>query len=144
MHNKSKALDWIKYSERDRDIASHLMENYHPLPANIICWLCQQSVEKAYKAILAYYDEKIPKIHDIRLLQKLTSEHEPVVNIDVKIADKLTEFATESRYPDNVFDFTREDVDFGLKYAAQVLSKVKDVLKQLYEQDPYDVKDSDC
>jgi len=125
---KSKALEWVAYAESDFGVASHLNEIYRPLPTNTICWLCQQSVEKAYKAILAYHDVKIPKTHDIRRLQNTSINHEPGVSLDVKIADKLTEFATESRYPDNVVDFTEEDAKLGLKYAKQVLSQVKQTL----------------
>ena len=129
MHNKDKALEWIKFARNDMGIAAHLNETYRPLPTNTICWLCQQSIEKSYKAILAYYDEKIPKTHDIKRIQNSTTEYEPNVNIDSKIADKITEFAVESRYPDNVFDFTEEDVKLGLKYAQQILNQVIEALK---------------
>ena len=131
--NKAKVLEWITYAENDLGVASHLNKLYRPLPANIICWLCQQSVEKSYKAILAYHDIKIPKTHDIRLLQNITMEYEPSISIDVKIADKFTEFATESRYPDNVFDFTNEDAEVGLKYAKITLDNVIKMV-QLTEQ----------
>ena len=129
MPNKTKALEWLKFAQNDLDVASHLNEIYRPLPTNTICWLCQQSIEKAYKAILAYYDVKIPKIHDIRRIQQTTLGLEPGVSIDVKIADKITEFASEARYPDNIFDFTKEDAELGLKYAKQVLDQVKEALK---------------
>ena len=128
MRNITKALEWVAYAESDLGVATHLNEHYWPLPANIICWLCQQSVEKAYKALLAYHDAKIIKTHDIRRIQKLTQEYEPGVSIDVVIADKLTEFATESRYPDNVFDFTNDDAAFGIKYATRVLEMVNGVI----------------
>ena len=126
---KSKALEWVAYAESDFGVASHLNEIYRPLPTNTICWLCQQSVEKAYKAILAYHDVKIPKTHNIWRIQQTTVGYESGVNIDVKIADKITEFATESRYPDNVFDFTMEDAKLGLKYSKQVLKQVRETLK---------------
>ena len=134
MGDNTYALAWIKYADNDYKIASHLNETYRPLPENAICWHCQQSVEKSYKAILAYHEVKIPKIHDIRRLQIITSEHEPSVNIDVKIADKTTEFASESRYPDAVFDFTKEDAELGLKYAKLVLDQVKTVLNMTEEE----------
>jgi len=127
-NNKEKALEWIKFAENDFAVATHLNETFRPLPENTICWLCQQSVEKSYKAILAYHNAKIKKIHDIGLLQKDTIKLEPEVSLDAKIADKITVFAVESRYPDNVFDFTKEDVELGLKYAERILSKVKQAL----------------
>ena len=126
--NKEKALEWIKFAENDLAVATHLNDVFRPLPNNTICWLCQQSVEKSYKAILAYHNAKIKKIHDIGLLQKDIAILEPSVSLDTKIADKITIFAVESRYPDNVFDFTREDSELGLKYAERILSQVKQAL----------------
>ena len=128
MNNKIKALEWINYAQSDFDVASHLYEIYRPLPMNTICWLCQQSVEKSYKAILAYHNASIPKLHDIKQIQRLTVKYEPSVFLNDKIADKMTVFAVESRYPDNVFDFADEDAKLGLKYAEQVLNQVKQVL----------------
>ena len=126
--NKERALEWIGYAENDLAVAIHLYDIYRPLPENTICWLCQQSVEKSYKAILAYHDAKIKKIHDIGLLQKDTIILEPGVVLDDKIAAKITVFAVESRYPDNVFDFTKEDAELGLKYAKRILEQVKQAL----------------
>jgi HEPN domain-containing protein len=138
MDSKTKALAWIKYSENDLGVALHLNETYRPLPENAICWHCQQSVEKSYKAILAYHDVKIPKTHEIRKLQRTTLQYEPTVSLDEKIADKITEFATESRYPDNVVDFTKEDAELGIKYAKQVLGQVKQALNITEEKQPPD------
>ena len=133
--NKYKALAWIEYAENDLNVASHLNEIYRPLPENTICWLCQQSVEKSLKAILAYNDAKIPKTHDIGMLQNTTVQYEPGITIDEKIADKMTVFAVESRYPDNVIDFAKEDAELGLKYAKIVLGQVKQALN-ITENEP--------
>ena len=141
MPNRENALKWLKYAQHDMDIASHLNEIYRPYPTNTICLHSQQSVEKAYKAILAYHDVKIPKIHDIRKLQEETIKCEPNVSIDAKIADKITMFAVESRYPDRVFDFTEEDAKLGLKYAKQVLDKVEKALDLKYREEEIHMQD---
>ena len=44
-------LEWLKTSETDLGVAQHLFENYHPKPIEIVCYHCQQSAEKAIKAI---------------------------------------------------------------------------------------------
>jgi len=64
-----------------------------------------------------------------RYAGSVSKKLEPSVTIDAKIAAKITIFAVESRYPDNVFDFTKEDAELGLKYAERVLDQVKQVLK---------------
>ena len=126
---KERALEWLRYAKNDLEVSTHLNEVFRPLPENTICWLCQQSVEKSLKAILAYHNAKIKKIHDIELILKDTGKLEPSVTLDDKIAAKITIFAVESRYPDNVFDFTKEDAELGLKYAERVLGQVKQALK---------------
>ena len=141
--NKDKALAWIKYAENDLNVASHLNAIYRPLPENTICWLCQQSVEKSLKAILAYNNAKVPKTHDIGMLQNATIQYEPGITIDEKIADKMTVFAVESRYPDNVIDFAQEDAELGLKYAKIVLSQVKQALNITDKESPSEKQTTD-
>jgi len=134
--NKERAIEWINFAKNDLAVALHLSEFYRPLPENTICWLCQQSVEKSLKAILACHDVKIKKTHDIGLILKDTTKLEPSVGLDDKIAAKITIFAVESRYPDNIFDFTKEDAKLGLKYAMRVLDQVKQALNITSEEPP--------
>lgn len=131
---KERALEWLRFAKNDLAVATHLSEVFRPLPENTICWLCQQSVEKALKAILAYHNAKIKKIHDIGLILKETTKLESSVSLDDKIAAKITIFAVESSYPDNVFDFTKEDTQFGLKYAELILDQVKQTLNITEEE----------
>jgi HEPN domain-containing protein len=134
--NKDKALAWIKYAINDLSVATHLNETYHPLPENTICWHCQQSVEKSLKSILVYNDVKVPKTHDIRMLLQTTVQYEPSITLDEKVADRITAFAVESRYPDNALDITKEDAELGLKYAKRVLDQVKQALNITDKEPP--------
>ena len=120
--------EWIAFSVRDYEVSLHLYQTFNPTPAGNICFGCQQAVEKALKAILVYNDTEIPKTHDISKLNTLCREYTDKLEIDTKIARKLTSFASESRYPDSVFEFTQEDAEFGLKHAKIVLDKVKEIL----------------
>jgi len=43
---------WIDYAAQDLGVARHLFENYHPKPLEIVCYHCQQSAEKAIKAVI--------------------------------------------------------------------------------------------
>ena len=49
------AMVWMNLSQRDHDIALHLQKTFIPLPVETICFHSQQAVEKALKAVLAYY-----------------------------------------------------------------------------------------
>ena len=128
MNDLDYTKEWIKFSQRDYDVAVHLNENFRPLPIENICYGCQQSIEKALKAILIYNTGEAPKTHDLVTLNNLCGKYTAEIKLDNKIAGLITRFATKSRYPDEVFDFTNEDVELGLKHAKQILDQVKQVL----------------
>ncbi|MGH2805882.1 MAG: HEPN domain-containing protein [Actinomycetota bacterium] len=59
----------------------------------------QQAIEKYVKAVLARFQVKVPKVHDIAyLLGRAEGAGAPSV-IDVDRADGFTIFAVEDRYP---------------------------------------------
>ena len=122
------AKEWIEFAERDYAIALHLSKTFLPLPAENICYSCQQAAEKSLKALLAYNEADIPKTHDIELLHELCRKYTNQLQFDIKITRTLTRFATKSRYPDSMLDFTKEDTELGLKYSRQILDKVKSIL----------------
>ena len=121
------AKEWLKIAERDYASAKHL-ETMHPMPFEVICYLSQQSVEKSLKAILANNNTTIAKTHDIKILYNQCMLYTDKINLESSIADMLTKFATTSRYPDEMYELTRENAELGLKYAKQALDQVKQIL----------------
>ena len=61
---------WLDYAAQDLGVARHLFENYHPKPLEIVCYHCQQSAEKAIKAVIVslHWPTGIPKSHDLSFL----------------------------------------------------------------------------
>ena len=129
MPDINHAKEWLKIAERDYAVALHLSKTFYPLPTENICYGCQQAAEKALKAILAYNETDIPKTHDIELLHSLCQVYTDKIELEVGVTRALTRFATKSRYPDSVSDFTNEDAELGLKYAKQILGSVNEVLE---------------
>ena len=125
MKKSERVEAWIEYAEKDYRMAFNEYNTQHPIHINGVCYLSQQAIEKALKAILVQNEEQMPKIHQLDKLLKLTMKYEPNIKIEEKIASKLTDFAVESRYPDNLYEFTDEDAKLGLKYAREILDKVK-------------------
>ena len=63
------ALEWLRFAEGDLRAAETLTDAGHS--PELICYLCQQSAEKAYKAYLAWLgDDRIPFTHDIEKLRQ--------------------------------------------------------------------------
>ena len=125
---------WLKSARRDYDIALHLSKTFHPVPSENICYNCQQAIEKTLKAILIYNVGDFPKTHDIRELHQLCKESGIDFDLSSSITRTLTRYATKSRYPDDVYDFTDEDVEVALKYAEQVLNQAGEVLSKAHEE----------
>jgi len=126
----SEAKVWINLAERDYMVASHLHTTLVPQPIEIICFHCQQAVEKVLKAVLAYYEADIPKTHDIIALNKLCKEHTDEVQVDVVVAEAMTNFAVVTRYVEDRRDYTEDTAKFALKQANLALETVKQFLEK--------------
>jgi HEPN domain-containing protein len=121
---------WLNLAECDYAIALHLHETFIPLPVETVCFHSQQAVEKALKAVLAYYEAKTPKTHNIRALAELCKEHTGEVLIDDKVIDTITTFAVITRYVEDRRDFTEDTAQFALKQAKQAIDVVKRTLEK--------------
>ena len=55
MYNPDLFIEWMKYARADYTAAEHLTTHY-PVQLEIICYHCQQTGEKALKAILSYVE----------------------------------------------------------------------------------------
>jgi hypothetical protein len=61
---------WLRYPREDLEGAETLRERRVVVPRHI-CWLAQQSVEKALKAILVFLAIDFPRRHDLDALRNL-------------------------------------------------------------------------
>ena len=119
------ANEWLDYAQRDYDFAVDIESHFWPKHMEKICYNAQQAAEKALKAILAYHEAKIPKTHSISLLLIECSHFDTSITLDEKIAAKMTDYATLSRYPDNVTMWSEVDAKLALKYAKIILDMAR-------------------
>jgi len=66
---------------------------------DIVCFHCQQAVEKYVKALLQELGISFPKTHDLEQLLDLLLPFAPKLNSLRRRLDALTNFAVEYRYP---------------------------------------------
>jgi HEPN domain-containing protein len=64
-----------------------------------LCFEAQQAAEKSIKAVLIDRGIEFPFIHDLLRLLRLLEEAGEQVPQEIREADRLTRFATVSRYP---------------------------------------------
>jgi len=129
MPNRELFRKWFEYAEMDYNVAVH-DKSFHPVPIEIICYHCQQAGEKAIKAVLAYYDETIPHIHDIYRLLEACKVHVPELVSLASETKKLTDYAAITRYPNDI-ELEIIDMNQALEYAGKILEKVKDIINPI-------------
>ncbi len=93
--------EWLEYARQDWQAANHLTTAKREL-YKIICYHCEQAVEKALKGFLVFHEIDFPRTHDLVELCKLCS------NIDLRYHEiagdcsVLTGYGTQMRYPSGV------------------------------------------
>ena len=101
------------------------------MPYEIICYLCQQSAEKALKALYIFtgLPGGVPRTHDLSML--LEQMHKQV-QIDDSIyddADRLTPYATAGRYPSEMY-FDEYGTQKALTSAKSIENWVRSIICQ--------------
>lgn len=99
MSSNEYVSEWLKYAEMDFLTAKHLNDNMYPKPLEIICYHCQQTVEKALKAALIANGVKIQKTHDLGLLAEQLSEYVEIDEKYIEMCDNITPYGIKTRYP---------------------------------------------
>ena len=118
MDNKDVAKEWFKVAETDLTSAEFL-QDMRPIPIEIICYHCQQSVEKYLKGFLALKGEEIRKIHDLVRLNKMCQKYEKDFETIEEDCLLLTDYAVNVRYPFPM-DINESDLNLALKSAQRV------------------------
>lgn len=102
---ENEICKWVLRADQDIQGAEYLLAApMHPKLNSVICYLCQQSVEKILKAKIISMGIEVPKVHDLRVLMKQIckdSSEENEKYRDVHSACvKLNLYSTKARYPE--------------------------------------------
>lgn len=89
-------------------------------PKDVICFHCQQYIEKLSKAVLTANEEEFPKTHDLRRLLQLIVAYEPDVMQFMDQVDDLTIHGVQTRYPDFWMIFTDKQVKQTVELAEDI------------------------
>ncbi|MCD7882586.1 MAG: HEPN domain-containing protein [Lachnospiraceae bacterium] len=99
MENKELLQEWLDFAEMDFLTARHLYDNMYPKPLEIICYHCQQSIEKLLKGALLSFGVTIKKTHDLGLLAEMLQDYVEVEPKYMEMCDDLTPYGVKIRYP---------------------------------------------
>ncbi len=96
MPNNEMAKEWLKAAKTDLEVIKNILHDEHL--TSMVAFHSQQSIEKSLKAILEYYNQDVPKIHQIKKLFYLTKDYVEF-DIDKELVLKIDTLYIESRYP---------------------------------------------
>ncbi len=97
MANKTYAIEWLQKAYHDLDSANVLFISGHY--TDTIGYIYHQSIEKIYKAIIAFQNEPIAKTHNLVELNEIVDEYFNLNEDDIILLGIITTYHTKQRYP---------------------------------------------
>jgi len=138
MNAEETARKWFDYAEMDWQTAKHLYDSFYPKPREIICFHCQQAIEKFLKGIFVLYDKSFLRTHDLAVLvDSLPDEVEMPENFK-KICAGLTVFSVETRYPSEL-GIEEHRMDVTVKDTACVYEWLRDYVERIFVKEKEEI-----
>jgi HEPN domain-containing protein len=120
---KKLVKEWIYKGEEDFESARHLVKKAKKPVPDVVCFHCQQSIEKYLKAFLAQNNIEPPEIHDLQRLNNICLKVDKSFDQISEGLDVLNAYAVNFRYPGEGAT-VRES-----KKAFQIAAKIRKILK---------------
>lgn len=126
----NRSDDWIKQAERDLDFAKEtISKGYYEWT----CFICQQSAEKAVKAL--YYKLNLePWGHSISKLLEEIKDNKKIHDEIIEISKFLDKFYIPTRYPNGFSEgfpglyYTKDEALKAIDACEKVISTIKELL----------------
>jgi HEPN domain-containing protein len=125
-HDPARLADtraWLDRARADRRAAEHGLTAEPPLTADVL-FHCQQSVEKCFKALLAWHDVPFRKTHSLEELGERCLSVDESLRALVDRVVPLTEYAWKFRYPGEYDEPALEEAAESRRLAEQVWDAV--------------------
>jgi HEPN domain-containing protein len=119
MDKDSELRQWLEIAEKDLLLADFTAKKMWPTPYEMVCFHCQQAVEKYLKWFLALHDIDPPRIHNLIELEKLCEAIDPQFSMIYEKCGLLTGYGVVSRYPSDL-EIEKEDMDHALRHAKSI------------------------
>jgi len=110
--------EWLRKANNDFANAKTLLNSKDEQSYDLICFLCQQSIEKLFKGLLIQQGQLIDKIHSLDKLADQLKQCCPNWNLDFEGLKWLSTIGIMSRYPE--YDAAKEDVTEAFKLSSSI------------------------
>jgi len=116
--DRELVAEWFKFADDDIDTVL-LLKEMRPQHHEIICYHCEQAVEKYLKGFLVSKGQMPPKTHDLTHLCNICAEQDQgIINL-LPQCSYLKQFGVQPRYPKE-FDITSANVDQAIRYTLDM------------------------
>ena len=133
MLHKEIVKQWIELADKDFALAVHTAKTMYPTPYEIVCFHCQQFVEKYLKGFLISKGREPPHIHDLVKLTALCEAENPEFGqIKLKCV-VLTQYGVQPRYPGGM-EIIAEDMERALHSAKEIKVFIQEKAPELFLQ----------
>jgi len=120
--------EWMAKAESDLKSAAHLLK-VKDCTTDTVCFHAQQCVEKYLKALFVARGLDFPKTHDLgELIVLLPARVRP--HLDDREQDRLTDYATVTRYPGDYELISLSEARQAVKIARRVRREVRKILEK--------------
>src|SRR4051812_34018148 len=90
--------EWLRKAEADLRVARREVAR-RPAYHDVVCFHCQQAVEKYLKGMLQEWGVVFPKTHDLAKITDLVLPSDPTIKPLRRLVRPLSRYAVEYRYP---------------------------------------------
>ncbi len=118
--------EWLHKADKDFNVAQQLLVADNPDSYDLICFLCQQSIEKRMKALLIFYGQVFPKTHNLEDLGRILTQVDPDFKFNSDDLLYLSRGAVEFRYPGEDAEKEEAVIAFEIceKFSKQLTHKL--------------------
>jgi HEPN domain-containing protein len=120
--------EWISKAEQDRTASKTLIKNKRQTTYDVICFHCQQCIEKYLKSYLIYRNTPFPKSHDLMGILDIIVQKDGTFELIRDLIKPLSKFAIRFRYPGE--EAKRPEA----KQAIEIMEKARSFILERLDQ----------
>lgn len=130
MPNRTYALEWLELAFRNLETSGLLIREEHFTDS--IAIELHQTMEKAFKAIFAFYGIIIPRTHSLPLLYNFVKEKLTFPGLDIVDLVTISDYYETDRYPGPRYVIPpRKEVEDLFPLVKACLSDIEKHIKQV-------------
>jgi len=125
MPNQKLALEWLTFARKNLETAQLLKRENHY--TDVIAFDIQQATEKALKAVYAYNNESVPRLHALDVLYNYADKMIHFKNIDIKQLLIINDYYIAERYSGPKFSAPKiDEISVSLDLAQTMIDQISD------------------